>query len=113
MEVKATNAKIWRKDYEGKNGEFYRYSVSISKKVEDKWVSAYLPIMFSKKSGAPQKIENGATCNFSGFLSVDSYTDREGKTRTAPMIVAMNVSFDNEPEDMGDSYEQLEEDIPF
>ena len=40
MNVSEKKAKIWRKDYQGKNGEFYRYSVSISKKNED---GKYMP----------------------------------------------------------------------
>ena len=114
MEVKAEKAKIWRKDIEGKNGTFYRYSVSVSKKTQDgKYVNAYMPIMFSKKSGAPDVVENGAMCSFSGFVSVDTYKDREGHERNTPMIVAMKVAFDNDPEDMGDSFEQAEVEIPF
>ena len=114
MEVKAEKAKIWRKDYEGKNGTFYRYSVSVSKKKEDgSYVNAYMPILFSKKSGAPEVIENGTLCGFSGFMSVDSYTDKEGHERNTPMIVAMKVAFDNDPADMGDDFAQAEEEILF
>lgn len=108
MEVKATNAKIWRKDIEGKNGTFYRYSVSVSKKMQDdKWVNAYIPVVFSKKADAPEKIENGALCDFEGFMSVDSYTDKDGNTRNAPQIVVMSARFE------GDSFEQAEVEIPF
>ena len=108
MNVSDKNVKIWRKDYQGKNGEFYRYSVSISKKTEDgKYVNAYIPIRFSKKVDAPEKIENGTTCSFEGFMSVESYKDRDGNERNQPIIVAMSAQFD------GDSFEQMEEDIPF
>lgn len=113
MEVSAKNAKIWRKDIQGKNGTFYRYSVSISKKTTDgKFVNAYLPVMFSKKSDAPAVIDNGAVCNFSGFMSVDSYTDRDGNTRNTPQIVIMKVEFDD-PTTGVDSFEKAEEDLPF
>ena len=107
MDVKANKAKIWRKDFEGKNGAFYKYSVSIGKKDEDgKYVNAYIPVVFSKKSGAPEKIDNGALCNFEGFMSVDSYTDKEGNTRNVPMIVIMSADFDA-------GFKEAEEDIPF
>lgn len=108
MDVSEKKAKIWRKDYQGKNGEFYRYSVSISKKNEDgKYVNAYLPIKFSKKADAPEKIENGTFCSFEGFMSVESFKDKDGNERNQPMIIAMSAQFE------GDSFEQMEEDIPF
>ena len=108
MEVSAKNAKIWRKDIEGKNGTFYRYSVSVSKKTQDgKYVNAYIPVVFSKKSDAPEKIDNGALCDFEGFMSVESYTDREGVTRNTPQIVIMSALFEE------DGFEQAEDEIPF
>ena len=113
MEVRAERAKLWRKDIEGKNGTFYKYSVSISKKTQDgKWVNAYVPVVFSKKADAPERITNGALCNFEGFMSVESYTDREGNTRNTPQIVIMKVEFDD-PTEGADSFEQAEEEIPF
>ena len=108
MNVSAKNAKIWRKDIEGKNGTFYRYSVSVSKKTQDgKYVNAYIPVVFSKKSDAPEKIDNGALCDFEGFMSVESYTDREGVTRNTPQIVIMSALFEE------DGFEQAESEIPF
>lgn len=108
MDVSEKKAKIWRKDYQGKNGEFYKYSVSVSRKNEDgKYVNAYIPIRFSKKADAPEKIENGAVCSFEGFMSVESFKDKDGNERNQPMIVVMSVQFE------GDSFEQMEEDIPF
>lgn len=108
MDVIEKKAKIWRKDYQGKNGEFYRYSVSIGKRNEDgKWINAYLPIMFSKKCDAPEKIENGTFCSFEGFMSVESYKDKDGNERNQPIIIAMRAQFE------GDSFEELSEDLPF
>ena len=112
VDVIEKKAKIWRKDLEGKNGPFYRYSVSVSKKMEDgTYINAYIPIKFSKKSGAPEKIPNGASCSLEGFMSVDSYRDKEGKQVNTATIIAMKVSFDGE--DLPDSFEQAEEEIPF
>ena len=113
MEVSAKNAKIWRKDIAGRNGTFYRYSVSISKKTQDgKYVNAYMPVVFSKKAEAPDEIPNGALCYFNGFMSVDSYTDREGITRNTPQIVVMSIEFDD-PTIGADGFEQAESDLPF
>ena len=108
MEVSAKKAKIWRKDIEGKNGMFHKYSVSIGKKTQDgKYVNAYIPVVFSKKADAPEKIENGALCDFEGFMSVESYTDRDGNTRNTPQIVIMSALFEE------DGFEQAESEIPF
>jgi len=113
MDVKETKAKIWRKDFEGKGGTFHRYSVGVSRRLEDgKWVNAYIPCVFSKKSGAPEKIENGTICSIEGFMSVDSYTDKDGNTRNTPQIVVMKVKFDD-PTTGVDSFEQAEDEIPF
>ena len=108
MEVSAKRAKIWRKDIEGKNGTFHKYTVGVSKKTQDgKWVNTYIPVVFSKKADAPEKIENGAVIDFEGFMSVESYTDREGNTRNTPQIVIMSALFEE------DGFEQAEEEIPF
>lgn len=113
MDVIAKRAKIWRKDYEGKNGTFYKYSVGVSRKTQDgKFVNAYIPVTFSKRADAPEKIDNGALCDFEGFMSVDSYTDKDGKTRNTPQIVVMSVEFDD-PTVGVDSFEQAEEEMPF
>lgn len=113
MEVSAKKAKIWRKDFEGRNGTFHRYSVGVSRKNEDgSFTNAYIPVKFSKKSGAPEKVSNGALCDFDGFVSVESYTDKDGKTVNAPQIIIMNVTFDDPTEGV-DSFAQAETDIPF
>lgn len=112
MNVSDKNARIWRKEYEGKNGTFYRYSVSVSKKVDGKYVNVYFPVMFSKKSGAPEKISNGAVCNYEGFMSVDDHKDKDGIPKNTPMIVIMSVEFEDATEGV-DSFEMAEVEIPF
>ena len=114
MDVSERNARIWRKDIEGKNGMFHAYSTSISSKNQDgSYSRAYMDVKFSRRSGAPEKISNGAKCDFRGFMTVGSYTDKEGKERTKPVIMIMECAFENDPEDMGDSFAQADEDIPF
>ena len=114
MDIKETNAKIWRNDIEGKDGKtFYKYKVGVSRKMQDgKWVNAYIPCVFAKKAEAPEKIPNGALASIEGFMSVESYKDREGNTRNTPQIVVMKVEFDD-PTTGVDSFEQAEEEIPF
>lgn len=116
MNISEKGAKIWRKDIESKNGTFYRYSVGISKKLEDgSYLTAYMPIRFTKRANMPEKIDNGAKCDFSGFLSVDTYLDREGHEVRQIIIVAMNATLTDggDPSEGADSFEQLEDDIPF
>ena len=113
MEIREEKAKIWRRDFEGKNGTFHKYTVSVSKKNQDgKYVNAYIPLFFTKNSGAPEKIENGTTCSIEGFMSVESFKDKDGNMRNTPQIVVMKVDFDDPTEGV-DSFQQAEEDIPF
>ena len=112
MEVSAKRAKLWRKDIQGKNGVFHKYTVGISKKTQDgKFVNAYMPVVFSRKAEAPDEIPNGAMCDFEGFMSVESYTDRDGNARNTPQIVIMSVEFDDPT--IGTSFEEAESEIPF
>lgn len=116
MNVSEKNARVWRKDIEGKRGTFYRYSVGVSKKLEDgSYLTSYMPIIFAKNAHMPEKIENGAKCDFSGFLSVDSYPDKEGHEVKQIVIIAMKATLteaDDPTEDV-DSFESIEEEIPF
>ena len=112
MDVIAKRAKLWRKDIQGRNGTFRKYTVGISKKTQDgKFVNAYMPVVFSRKAEAPDEIPNGALCDFEGFMSVESYTDRDGNARNTPQIVIMSVEFDDPT--IGTSFEEAESDLPF
>lgn len=120
MDISGKKTKVWRKDVEGRNGTFHRYSVAVSSKREDgSYASVYLPIKFAKKCNAPEKIPNGTECDFKGFLSVDTYRDRDGNEVRNLSIIAMEVYFDeNEIEDglgreVEDSFQEAEDDIPF
>lgn len=112
MDIIEKNARIWRKDIEGKNGTFHKYSVGVSRKIDDKYVNAYIPVVFSKRADAPEEIPNGTKCAIEGFMSVESYTDKDGHTRNTPQIVVMSVEFDD-PTTGVDSFSQAEEDLPF
>lgn len=114
MNVSGENVKVWRRDVEGRNGTFYRYSVSISKKKEDgSYTNIYVPIHFAKGCNAPEVIPNGAVCDFSGFLSVDTFTGKDGEVKTLN-IVAMKARFEDLDDDgFDDSFAQAEGDLPF
>lgn len=112
------NTKIWRKDYEGQNGTFYTYNISVSKKnKDDSWSNAYLKVKFAQSANAPEKISNGTIADFEGFLTVDTFKNKEGKEVSQPMIMVMSLNIQDEGqcEDISDvdSFEKAEDEIPF
>lgn len=112
MDVKGKGVKVWRKEIEGKNGTFYRYSVSVSSKREDgSYANKYMPIKFAKNANMPEKISNGAKVDFSGFLSVEE----RGDSIKEFAIIAMNASLvdGGDPTEGVDSFAEAETDIPF
>ena len=118
MDISGKNVKVWRKDIEGRNGTFYRYSVSVSSKREDgSYTTEYLPIRFAKRANMPERITNGARVNFSGFLSVNERPGMDGNTIKELQIIAMKAELmdadDGDPTEGVDSFEQAEDDIPF
>lgn len=113
MDVSEKKAKLWRREYQGRNGAFFRYSVGVSRKMQDgSYANAYIPVIFSKKAEAPDDIPNGTVCSIEGFMSVDSYTDKDGNARNTPQIVVTSVEFDD-PTVGVDSFESASDDIPF
>lgn len=113
MDVSAKKAKIWRKEYEGVNGKWHRYSIGISAKtIDGERKTVYIPIRFSKNSGAPDEIPNGAVCDFEGFMSVDFFDSKNGEEIKRPQVVVMKVEFED-PTTGVDSFEQAEIEIPF
>lgn len=112
MEVSEKKAKIWRTEKQGVNGVWYRYSVAISTKtIDGDRKTVYMPIRFSKKADAPDPIPNGATCNFSGFMSVDWFDTKNGEEVKRPQIVVMKAEFSDLDEE--DGFSQADDDIPF
>ncbi len=112
------NTKIWRNDFEGQNGTFYTYKISVSKKNQDNsWSNAYIKVKFAQSANAPEKISNGTIADFEGFLTVDTYKSKEGKEISQPLIMVMSLKIhdDEKYEDISDvdNFEQAEEEIPF
>lgn len=118
INVVGEKQKLWRQDHDGKNGTWYTYNTSIPRKDNeaDKWDNAYIKVRFAKRAEAPQKIHNGSTCDFEGFMTVDTYTNKDGKRVSQPMIMIMKLNIHDEEEDVTegvDSFEMAAEDIPF
>lgn len=119
MEVNGTNVRLWVNERQKRDGgKWFDYSVGISKKKEDgSYESVYLKTKFTKDVILPEVIENGASITFSGFLSIDKYTDKDGNEVKKPMLVINSASFDNAPRKYADipddSFSAADDDIPF
>lgn len=115
MNISEKKAKIWRKDYEGKNGTYSRYSVRIKGETMDgETITYYMPVKFAKRCDAPARISNGTECEIEGFLSVESYKNKNGEEVKQPQIIVMRAKFKGDYDDEGeDGFAQAEVDIPF
>ena len=116
IDVHAKNVKLWKNEHESRKGTFYTYSVSVSKKLKDgSYKNKGMKVIYSQ--GIPSEVQNGATCDIDGFLTLDVWEGRNGEVVT-PALYAKEIKFhDFEPqnyeEDYGDNFAQAEEDIPF
>ena len=113
INVEAKNVKLWKNAHEGRNGTFYTYSISASKKMQDgtyknKSVKVFL------KGGLPDEIPSGAMCDISGFLTLDIYEGKNGEVSNVA-IYANEIKFHDweAQDDYPDNFSQAEEDIPF
>lgn len=106
INIKGENVRVWRKDFD--NG--CAYSVSSSTKLQDGTrANAYTDIRFTEASGfKDKKINNGTTMDFEGFYSAKV---RKDGTKV-PLIVVMSANIKDEGKE-ADTFEQLEEEIPF
>ena len=97
VDVKGTNCKLWIKEHEGKDGNKWNsYSISVSRKdMNGSYVTAYQDVTFTRNAGK----------------------DKEGKERNYPVITINKARFEYDPEasreSYNDSFEQLDEDVPF
>ena len=115
IEVKGTNCKLWVKEHDGQNGPWRSYTIGVSKKdMDGNWAKAYQEASFTKNVEGVDKVPNGTVFDFEGWMSVRVGRDRDGKVVNRPIVMVNKAKFEyNEDFDAGDSYEQLEEDVPF
>lgn len=118
IDIKGTNCKVWRQEHDRNDGsKWFSYTVGVSRKnMDGSWTNGYQKADFSKNSGAPDIIPNGARCDFEGFMTVKTRKDKEGKEIKESIIMITSVEFKDlgKPgEDDLDTFEQMEEDIPF
>ena len=113
LNIKGENVKLWKNEHMGKDGKpWYTYSISVSSK-DASGKRQYMPIKlrFPKAVHVPADLESGAMIDFEGFPTFDIYTGKDGNEHREVMIVAQTVRFRDY--DLGDSFEQAGDDIPF
>lgn len=114
MDVSGKNVRVWANEHKKRDGgSWYDYNVSIGKKKQEGgYVNAYMKVKFTRDANAPEVIPNGSVMDFEGYLTVDDYV-RDGEPIRRPMIMVTQVVFPELSVDVPDSYEQLDEEMPF
>lgn len=116
IDVKGSNCKLWFNERESKDGGTWKtYTVSVSKRDKTgNWVRAYQDVMFTRDVDASD-VPNGSTFDFEGWMSVKSYRDRDGKEVCRPVLMINKAIFPDMQHSDGpaDSFEQVDEDVPF
>lgn len=119
-EIKFTNAKLWKNERKKRDGgKFYTYTVSVSKKMKDGSYKNKSLRLFPAET-LPEDLPSGAVCDIEGFLTLDIYQGREGEVAEY-MVYANEIIFHDASipsrvpsrDDGLDSFEQLDEDVPF
>jgi len=108
-ELKFNNAYIWANDIETKNGTFRKYKLSVSGKDKD-GNAMYADLDVQLPKNCPE-IHNKTKVSTEGFLAADNYKNKDGKEIKKMKYVVMNIVLDDE--DGMDSFEQVEESLPF
>lgn len=123
MNVSGEDTRVWVNEHQRQDGtKWLDYSLGISKKTESgDYVNAYMKVRFAKSVKAPEGLQNGTKMDYEGFITVDSYTDKDGKEVRRPMVMITKADFDIEPkynpsqvsEEQIAGFSAAEDDIPF
>ena len=119
IDVTGKNCKLWIKEHESKDGRKWNsYSIGVSKKdMSGTYINAYQDVTFTRSSGISDRIPNGTLFDFEGWLSPKAYKARDGKEATKTVIVINKARFKYDQqaaaESYNDSFEGLDEDVPF
>lgn len=109
LDIKGTNVRLWANEHDGRNGTWYSYSISFSKKDGDKYINKPIKVFFSKDTWIPDSAKQGVTIDFEGFPTLDIYTDKNGNERKEVAVYIKKVDWKG----LADSFEEAEEDLPF
>ena len=117
INVEAENVRLWVNEHKRDDGSTWNsYSISTSSKdQEGGYINKALEVRMTRDVVLPSDITNGALVTIRGSLSNRAFTVN-GERRVEHMLWAREVEFEKRHEPKGekaDSFEQLEEDMPF
>lgn len=119
LDINFENVRLWVNAHQRPDGSKWNtYAVSTSSKNEaGDYVNKSLKVKMTKNVQIPEDIVNGELVTIRGFLSNETYMDKNGERRVEHIAVAQEVDFMNrlgarDPEP-ADSFDALEEDMPF
>lgn len=110
LNISGDNIKLWVNEHDGSNGKWNSYSISVGKKDESgSWLNKPVKFYIKKDIEVPEGLKSGDLIDFEGFPTLDVYRGKDGQEHREIMIVAQKVNFKR----YDDSFEQLDEDVPF
>ena len=121
INVEAEGVKLWVNEHERDDGsKWFTYSISTSSKDKEtgEYINKSLEVRMTRDVRLPDDLRNGETVTIRGSLSNRSFTGRDGEKRVEHMLWAHDVDFDGrmtmpKSDVPADSFEQLDEDMPF
>lgn len=117
INVEAENVRLWINEHKRDDGSTWSsYSISTSSKdQEGGYINKSLEVRMTRDVEIPVDLKNGALVTIRGSLSNRAFTVN-GERRVEHMLWAREVDFEKPYEPKGekaDSFEQLQEDMPF
>ena len=117
INVEAENVRLWVNEHTRDDGSTWNsYSISTSSKdQEGGYINKSLEVRMTRDVEIPADLKNGALVTIRGSLSNRTFTVN-GDRRVEHMLWAREIDFEKPYEPKGekaDSFEQLEEDVPF
>lgn len=118
INVEAENVRLWINEHTRADGtKWSSYSISTSSKdQEGGYINKPLEVKMTRDVEIPSDIKNGALVTIRGSLSNRAFPGKDGERRVEHLLWAREIDFDKPYEPKGekaDSFEQLEEDMPF
>lgn len=119
LDINFENVRLWVNVHQRPDGSKWNtYAVSTSSKNEaGDYVNKSLKVKMTKNVQIPEDIINGEMVTIRGFLSNESYMDKNGERRIEHIVVAQEVDFESRKaprkSEPADSFDALEEDLPF
>ena len=119
INVEAENVRLWVNAHERPDGSRWNtYAISSSSKTEaGDYVNKSLKVKMTRDVEIPTDLANGEVATIRGFLSNETFMSKTGEKRTEHVLVAREVDFMNRlgirETGPADSFDALEEDMPF